>query len=242
MDSASRCRLGGLAIGAGLGFAMAHTYLFNLAPVALAVSTLLGMLIGTAVTPRPLRQPGAAALRTRRVRDYVPASVAVTVICSVVAAVVIHQYFKTPLRPSHERLYFSVGVPASLSTTFATIAVIIALTAVLAWRVVRSPQAGATENERAYDEIRRLVAVRTIVHTCAAIVHVTVAAIAFWYADDQLDWRGGGSPTWGIVLSVAGGIVLILAGRDVAGLITPSPTMTAVTGSPNEQLTTPVNA
>ena len=242
MDSSSRCRLGGLAIGAGLGFAMAHTYLFNLAPVVLAASTLLGMLIGAAVTPKPLRQPGAAALRTRHVRDYIPSSVVVTVVCSVAAAVVIHQYFKTPLRPSHERLYFSLGVPASLSTTFATIAVITVLTAGLAWRVVRSPQAGATEDERAYDEIRRLATVRTIVHTGASIVHVTVAAIAFWYADDQLDWRGGGSPTWGIVLSILGATVLLLACRDVAGLITPPPTMTAETGSRNEQLTTPVDA
>ena len=61
MDGGARWRLAGLAVGAGLAFALSRTYLFDFAAPALALSLALGMLVGGAVTARPPHPPGAAA-------------------------------------------------------------------------------------------------------------------------------------------------------------------------------------
>src|SRR3954471_17575733 len=55
MTAGGACRMTGLAIGAGLGFALTRTYLFDLAPAVLALAVLVGMLAGEALTARPLR-------------------------------------------------------------------------------------------------------------------------------------------------------------------------------------------
>jgi len=44
--------------------------------------------------------------------------------------------------------------------------------------------------------------------TDTAVFALVFTAVAFWYADEQLDWRAGGSPPWGFVLAGLGGLGL----------------------------------
>jgi hypothetical protein len=212
------CRLGGLAVGTGLSFALTRTYLFDLAPAVLALAVVIGLLAGEATTPRPARTRGAASLRTRRVREYVPRR-AVFVIAVLAAGVGVFSAYPTPVRPDHEMEYFGTAEPATLTTTEITLTVVAVLSALVVWAVVRSAQAGIDATERAADEAWRRAVVQHMTQGCAAIFAAVFTAIAFWYADQQLNWRGGGSPAWGFGLSVLAGLGLVTFARYAGALV-----------------------
>jgi len=229
VTAGGRCRLAGLAAGSGVAFALTRTYLFDLAPVVLALAVVIGMLAGEAVTPRPARSRGTATLRTRRVRDYVPRT-ALTVTGLLGVGIGVFAACRVPDRPDHEVQYFGSAEPVSLASTLATLAVMAILTALTVWLVVRSAQTGIDELEHAADEAWRHAIVRRVVHSCAAVFAAVFTALGFWYADDQLDWRGGGSPPWGFALSLLAGIGLVTFARYAGALgwspPNPDPTMT----------------
>lgn len=199
MDGGARWRLAGLAVGAGLAFALTRTYLFDFAAPALALSLALGMLVGVAVTGRPPHPPGAASLRPRRVQEYVPAGAWIGTLALSAGLSAITTAYRMPERPDHEVKYFGVAAPVSLDSTRATLAVAVLLTALTIWVTVRSPRA---------DDAWRRATVRLVANACAALFALVFTAVAFWYADDQLDWRAGGSPPWGFVLAGLGGLGL----------------------------------
>ena len=107
--------------------------------------------------------------------------------------------YRTPERPDHEVKYFGVAAPANLDSTRATLAVAALLTALIIWATVRSPRA---------DDAWRRATVRLVANACAALFALVFTSVAFWYADEQLDWRAGGSPPWGFVLAGLGGLGL----------------------------------
>jgi hypothetical protein len=196
-----------MAIGVGAGFALTRTYLLDLAPVALVLAVLLGTLAGEAVTPRPVRGRGAASLLTRRVRDYVPRRELIVVALLGVGITGLASY-RTPERPDHEVKYFGTAAPVSLVSTLITLGATVALTAVIVWLLVRSPQMGVDEADTVADNTWRHDVIRRLVYTCISIFAITFTTLAFWYADSQWDWRGGGSPVLGLVLSLLAGLGL----------------------------------
>lgn len=228
------CRAVGLAVGTGVGFALTRTYLFDLAPVALAVAVMIGMLAGEALTPRPARRRGTASLHPRRVRDFV-AKADLIAIGVLGVGVLGFAAYPAPARPDHEVEYFGTASPVHLVSTIVTLGITVILTAVLAWLIVRSPQAGVDEAEHAADDVWRRAVVRRIVHSCAAIFAVVFTALGSWYADDQLDWRGGGSPAWGFGLSLVAGLGLVTFARyaGALGLVLPAADRTIEEGAEN---------
>jgi hypothetical protein len=64
--------------------------------------------------------------------------------------------------------------------------------------------------------------VRHVTNACAALFALVFTAVAFWYADQQLDWRAGGSPLWGFVLAGLGGLGLASLARYGGALATPA--------------------
>ncbi|NJC69095.1 hypothetical protein HC031_05065 [Planosporangium thailandense] len=212
MTIGGRWRMAGFAVGTGVAFTLTRTYLFDLAPVALALAVSLGVLVGEVVTPRPARARGTASLIPRRMRDYLPKT-ALATIGLLGAGIAIFAAYPTPDRPDHEVRYFGTAAPVSLVSTLVTLSVVAVLTALAAWLIVRSPQAGVDESERAADEVWRSSAVQRLVYTCAAIFATVFTALGFWYADAQWDWRGGGSPAWGFGLSILAGLGLVTFAR-----------------------------
>ncbi|GAA2713196.1 hypothetical protein [Actinoplanes palleronii] len=230
MAVSERCRATGIAVGVGVGFALVRTIYFELAPVVLAVATVVGMLAGEAVSPRPARRSGGAGLRVRRMSDYVAAGdlVVIGLLAAGVAGFVASYHyvagftaFPQPDRPGHEVEYYGTAAPVTLVGTIATLGVVAVLAALAVWRVVRSPQLGLDEAEHAADGMWRQAAVRRIVHGCGAIFAVVLTSLAFWYADDQLDWRGAGSPPWGYTLSLLAAAGLVTFARFAGTLVTP---------------------
>jgi hypothetical protein len=222
MDSGARCRAAGIALGAGAAFALTRTYLFGFAPVILALCLAAGVLAGAAVAPRPARQRGMASLRTRRVRDYVPVfALLVGAAFAVGVSVAAFAPFPTPERPDHQSEYFAVFSPASLISTLATMGVAALVAGLAVWAVVHSPQAAVDNEGAAADEIWRRATVHTIVHACTGLFATILTAIAFWYADAQMDWRGGGSPPLGVALSLLGGLGLVAMARYLGTLVLP---------------------
>jgi hypothetical protein len=201
---------------------LTRTYLFDLAPVVLALAVVIGMLAGEAVTPRPAPRRGTAALRPRRVRDYVPRT-ALIVIGLLGVGVGVFAAYPTPERPDHEVQYFGSAEPASLASTLVTLGLVAVLMVLTVWLVVRSAQTGIDEMEHAADEAWRRAIVRRIVHGCAAVFAAVFTALGFWYADGQLDWRGGGSPPWGFGLSLLAGIGLVTFARYAGALACTQP-------------------
>lgn len=59
-----------------------------------------------------------------------------------------------------------------------------------------------------------------VANACAALFALVFTAVAFWYADQQLDWRGGGSPPWGFALTGLGGLGLASLARYGGALAT----------------------
>jgi hypothetical protein len=218
-----RCRAVGLAVGTGVGFAFTRTYLFDLAPVALAAAVMVGMLAGEVLTPRPARRRGTASLHPRRVRDFV-AKADLIAIGILGVGVLGFAAYPAPARPDHEVEYFGTASPVHLASTLVTLGISVILAALLAWLIVRSPQAGVNEVEHAADDAWRRAVVRRIVHSCAAIFAVVFTALGFWYADDQLDWRGGGSPAWGFGLCLVAGLGLVTFVRYAGALAFVMPT------------------
>jgi hypothetical protein len=219
-----------MAIGAGCAFALTRTYLFDLAPIALVLAVLLGVLAGEAVTPRLAHGHGAASLVPRRVRDYVSKGDLVTT-AVLGGGIVVFTRFPAPDPPDHQVKYFSAVPPVSLDSTLITLGGTVTLTAVAVWLVVRSPRAGASEADDAW----RQATVRRLVHTCAAVFAIVFTALAFWYADDQWDWRGGGSPQWGMLLSLLAGLGLTIFARYAGTLANsqPDPRAPAVASAPD---------
>jgi hypothetical protein len=212
----------GIAVGVGTAFALTRTYLWDFAPIALTLCLALGVLAGVAVTPRPARQRSVASLRTRRVRDYVPAHVWRLPAAIALGFLVLAQ-FRTPELPDHETQYFLNHPPASLTSAMITMAVAVVLACPLVWAVVRSPQSAEDSDGVAADEVWRRTTVHTIVHACAGLLAIIYTGTAFWYADSQMDWRGGGSPTMGVGLSVLAGFGLVAALRHLGALVLPGP-------------------
>jgi amino acid transporter len=217
------CRLTGLAVGTGVAFALTRTYLFDLAPAVLALAVVIGLLAGEATTLRPARTRGAASLRTRQVRNYVPRR-AVIVIVLLAAGVGVFSAWPTPVRADHSVEYFGTAEPVTLTSAMITLAVVAVLSALVVWAVVRSAQAGIDATEHAADEAWRRAVVQRIIQGCAAIFAAVFTAVGFWYADQQLNWRGGGSPAWGFGLSVLAAVGLVTFARYAGAL-----TMTAQT-------------
>ncbi|GAB4048981.1 hypothetical protein [Catellatospora paridis] len=231
MTIAGRCRITGFAVGVGIAFGLAHTYLFDLAPVGLALPFAIGVLAGQLASPRRAAGRGMASLRTRRIRDYVPRD-GVVAIGVMAVALLLASVYPAPPAPSAEIRYFGTAAPVTLTSTLATLAVLGLLTWLAVWALVRSPQAGADETEHAADEVWRRTTVNTIVTACATCYAAVFTACAFWFAQAQLDWRGGGTPAAGYVLAILGGIGLVLTVRFGAAMsgAQPSP-RTDVPGS-----------
>jgi hypothetical protein len=217
MTAGGRCRMTGLAVGAGLGFALARTYLFDLAPVVLALAVVVGMLAGEAVTPRPLRRRGVATLRPRRIRDYLPKPALATILL-LGAGIQGFVLLRLPDRPDHEVQYFGTAAPVSLISTKVTLGVVAVLAAVTVWLLVRSAQAGTDESDHAADEAWRRAVVHRIVHCCAALFALVFTMLGFWYADREMDWRAAGSPAYGIALSLLSGVGLAIFARYAGAL------------------------
>lgn len=225
MSIAGRCRITGLAVGAGLAFGLAHTYLFDLAPVVLALTFALGVLAGEVASPRRATGRGLASLRTRRVRDYVPRRTA-RAIGGMAVALLLASAYPAPDAPSAEIKYFGTAAPVTLASTLATLGVFALLSALAVWAVVRSPQAGTDEEQHAADELWRRDTVHTLVTACATLYALVFAVCAFWYAQAQLDWRGAGTPAAGYVLALigAGGLVMLIRfGAALSGAPTRDP-------------------
>ncbi|MEU7957197.1 hypothetical protein [Micromonospora humida] len=231
MTTGGRYRMVGMAVGVGTAFALTRTYLFDLAPIALVLATLLGALASEAVTPRPGRGRGTASLVPRRVRDYAPRR-EVVVVALLGAGIMLFAGFPTPERPDHEVKYFGTAAPVSLTSTLITLGVTAALTLVIVWLIVRAPQAGADEADAAADNTWRHAAIRRTVYTCTAVFAIVFTTLAFWYADRQWDWRAGGSPAWGLALSLLAGLGLIIFGGYAGALVmAPHRLPGAVTGA-----------
>ncbi|MFJ8686550.1 hypothetical protein [Micromonospora wenchangensis] len=233
------CRLTGLAVGAGLSFALARTYLFDLAPAVLALAVVIGLLAGEATTLRPARTRGAASLRTRRVREYLPRRGAF-VITLLAAGIGVFSLYPVPVRPGHEMEYFGTAQPVTLTTTVITLAVVAVLSILVVWMVVRSAQTGIDATDRAADEAWRHAVVQRVTQGCAVIFAAVFTAVAFWYADQQLNWRGGGSPAWGFGLSVLAGVGLVTFARYAGALVIPCDATNDRASDDGETLTNPV--
>ncbi len=231
MGIAGRCRMTGLAAGTGLAFALAQTTYFDLAPVVLGVVFTIGVLAGQLATPRAVGGHGAASLRDRRVRDYVPRD-AVTTVLAATAVLLVFSLFPAPDRPGGEIRTFGTAAPVDLLSTLATLGAALLLTVLAVRAAVRSPQRGADEEQRAADEQWRRDTVRVLAAACATLFAAVFTACMFWYAGAQLDWRSAGgsmlqSQTLGYLLTLLGGaglILLIRFGAVLAGPRAPEPT------------------
>lgn len=231
MTIAGRCRMTGLAVGTGLAFALAQTSYFDLAPVLLGVVFTIGVLAGQLATPRAVGGRGAASLRDRRVRDYVPRD-AVTTVAAIAAVLLLFSLFPAPDRPGGEIRAFGTAEPVDLLTTLATLGVALLLTALAVRAVVRTPQRGADDAQRAADEQWRRDTVHVLAAACTTLFAAVFSACMFWYAGAQLDWRGAGgsmlqSQTLGYLLTFAGGAGLVLLIRSGAALAGTGPHATA---------------
>lgn len=221
MDAAGRCRALGLGLGAGTGFALTRTYLFDFAPVVLALCLSIGILAGEAVSRRPPGERRAATLRTRRLRDYLPVPPVVVSLGFGLALVGLSQRLPTPHHPDHQVVYFGTAAPVTLMTTWATVGAVAVLTLLAVWMVVRSPQTVSMDGDAAADEAWRRTTVNHLVHGYAALSATIFTAATFWYADSQMDWRGGGSPVWGVVLSLLAGLGLTAVVYYAGSLVLP---------------------
>ncbi|MFI1995438.1 hypothetical protein [Actinoplanes sp. NPDC020271] len=221
MDTAARCRALGLALGAGTGFALTRTYLFDFAPVVLALCLSIGVLAGEAVSRRPLGERRAATLRTRRMRDYLPVRPFAVSLASTSALVVLSWWFPTPVHPDHQVIYFGTAAPVTLMATWATLATGAVLVLVSVWLVVRSPQTVSQAGGVAADEAWRRITVNHLADAYATLSATIFTAATFWYADAQMDWRGGGSPAWGFALSLLAGVGLAAVAHYAGSLMRP---------------------
>jgi hypothetical protein len=212
MDTAARCRALGLALGAGTGFALTRTYLFDFAPVVLALCLSIGVLAGEAVSRRPPGERRAATLRTRRMRDYL----ALTSTLGLLS-----WWFPTPDHPDHQVIYFGTAAPVTLMATWATLATVAVLTLLSVWLVVRSPQSASEAGGVAADEAWRRATVNHLADAYATLSATIFTAATFWYADAQMDWRGGGSPVWGFALSLLAGLGLAAVAHYAGSLLRP---------------------
>lgn len=212
MDTAGRCRALGFGLGAGTGFALTRTYLFDFAPVVLALCLGIGVLAGEAVSRRPPGERRTATLRTRRVRDYLPMAPVAVSLALGLGLTGLSWWFRTPDHPDHQVQYFGTAAPVTLAASWATLGAVAVLTLFGVWMVVRSPQAVSEGGGATADETWRRATVNHLVHAYAALSAAIFTAATFWYADAQMDWRGGGSPVWGVVLS-------LLAGLGLAALV-----------------------
>jgi hypothetical protein len=221
MGVAARCRALGLALGAGIGFALTRTYLFDFAPVVLALCLIVGVLAGEVVSRRPSGERRAATLRTRRMRDYLPVrSIAVSlVLISTLAA--LSWWFRTPDHPDHQVRYFGTAAPVTLMASWATLATVALLTLLSVWLVVRSPQTVSEAGDAAADETWRRTTVKNLVDAYGTLSATIFTAATFWYADAQMDWRGGGSPVWGFALSLLAGLGLATVAYYAGSLVRP---------------------
>ncbi|WP_436536428.1 hypothetical protein [Actinoplanes sp. HUAS TT8] len=213
MDTAGRCRLLGFGLGAGIGFVLTRTYLFDLAPVVLALCLAIGVLAGEAVSRRPPGEFMTATLRTRRIRDYLPVAPVVVSLALELTLAAVTWWFRTPARPDHEIEYFGTAAPVTLVTSWVTLAAAAVLTLVTVWLVVRS---GAVANETGRHAI-----VNRLAHAYAALTATIFTSTTFWYADSQLDWRGGGVPAWGVALGALAGLGLATLAYYAGQLLRP---------------------
>jgi hypothetical protein len=221
MDTAARCRALGLALGAGTGFALTRTYLFDFAPVVLALCLSIGVLAGEAVSRRPPGERRAATLRARRMRDYLPFRPIAVSLALTTTLVVLSWWFPTPDHPDHQVIYFGTAAPVTLMATWATLATVAVLTLLSVWLVVRSPQSASEAGGVAADEAWRRTTVNHLADAYATLSATIFTAATFWYADAQLDWRGGGSPMWGFALSLLAGLGLAAVSNYAGSLLRP---------------------
>jgi hypothetical protein len=221
MDTAGRCRALGLGLEAGTGFALTRTYLFDFAPVVLALCLGIGVLAGEAVSRRPAGERRTATLRIRRVRDYLPKAPAVVSLVLVMGLAALSWWFRAPDRPDHETKYFGTAAPVALTFVWATLGAAVVLTFLAVRVVVRSPQAISDDGGTAADEAWRRASVNHLVHAYAALSATIFTATTFWYADAQMDWRGGGSPVWGVILSLVAGLGLVAVAYYAGSLLSP---------------------
>lgn len=221
MDAAGRCRALGLGLGAGAGFALTRTYLFDFAPVVLALCLGIGILAGEAVSRRPPGERRAATLRTRRLLDYLPMPPVVFSLGLGLALAGLSWWFRTPHHPDHQVDYYGTAAPVTLMATWATLGAVAVLMLLAVWMVVRSPQTVSVDGGVAADEAWRRATVGHLVHGYAALSATMFTAATFWYADSQMDWRGGGSPVWGVVLSLLAGLGLAAVAYYTGSLVLP---------------------
>jgi hypothetical protein len=204
MDAAGRSRLIGLIIGITLAFSLMHTIWFLWAPALLVVPVALGLLIGELTLPRPARAVGAATLRTRQVRDYVPRGAGVTIAAMLLA---LAASLLTPpwIQSDYVIWYYSGNDAFQLArSALATLAVVIGFSAVAVWTIVRSRAAGATEEQQVLDEAWRRRTVGTIAALAATLSSLAAAAALLWQAHGTLDWRGSAHPLLGVPLAALG--------------------------------------
>lgn len=221
MDTAARCRALGLALGAGIGFALTRTYLFDFAPIVLALCLSIGVLAGEAVSRRPSGERRAATLRTRRMRDYLPLRPIAVSLALTSALAALSWWFPTPDHPDHQVIYFGTAAPVTLMASWATLATVALLALLSAWLVVCSPQTVSEADGAAADETWRRSTVKTLADAYGALSATIFTAATFWYADAQMDWRGGGSPVWGFALSLLAGLGLAAVAYYAGSLLQP---------------------
>jgi hypothetical protein len=63
--------------------------------------------------------------------------------------------------------------------------------------------------------------VNNLADAYGALTATIFTATTFWYADAQMDWRGGGSPVWGFALSLLAGLGLAAVAYYAGSLVRP---------------------
>jgi hypothetical protein len=247
MDARATVHAVGLVGGLAGGYALAVSGGSAIAPPVFAGSVLAAVVVAQLGRARPElvadHEPGASAsLRVRRVRDYVPRTMArAAIACAAVAIVGLgtilgygrFAYIDQDYYPSHFAGPFSeagsfpgIGIVGLMVSTWCTVVAVVLLGALVLWLIAHSRRPAGDPDLVRRDELWRQEVAATVTAAMGWVTAVPVAAVAFAFATTLIGRGPGGSLP--AVPSLVGAVAVLLALRFAARLLDePQPRPTA---------------
>ena len=242
----------GLVVGLAGGYSLAVSGGSAIAPPAFAGSFLVAVVLGQLGRARPElvsdQQPGlTASLRVRRMRDYVPKSLArAALACAIVAigglgTILALGRFAKDLPDGYYADNFGgpfgesgrfggIGIVGLMVSTWVTVTATVIIGAFSLWLVARSPRVVGDADLIRRDERWRQEVATTVTAAVGWVTAVPVAAVAFALALVMTDWDPGGALP--VVPALVGSVAVLLAVRFAARLVDEPPRLPQSSMSP----------
>jgi hypothetical protein len=235
MGARARVHAIGLAGGLAAAYALVLSGRSGFAPPVFAGAVLVSVVATELGRARPdpadSPRPGAtASLHVRRVRDYLPASLARATVASAAVTIVglgiILGFGRFGRSDWHDLSGFSgpfsemgvfpgIGMVGLLVSTWVTVIAAVLLGSLLLWLVARSPRPAGDSDLIRRDERWRLDVATTVAAAVGWVTAVPLASVAFLLAAVMAGWGPGWLLPFGAALVGAAAVLLALrfAGR-----------------------------